>query len=304
MEWLEEHNYDSKQLKEGHKYTIGFITIAFIFGCLSYLVLRYSSGAKFTDFYAAFSGIIGGLVGGLITLEGVRRTVYAQIKVESLKLIPNKVVHLHKLKREIKSLEAIREEFEAHRSDLNHYTDLDFTASSEDMAWHLIKLVDPYKEVMTLASKSFEDKEEELIKIVAEIDLKMYYKITQLFKELNTELKVLESSVESANILIHFPDEGLGVMKSAITVYDESISSNNGVLRGNETFVNTMKRGKIMFRGDIISENPSATVAKQILKVAPHLQTIVNSLDKRIKELKDMRKQRLDGYEKLDKTML
>ncbi|CAI8951498.1 hypothetical protein EMIT0210MI2_270006 [Priestia megaterium] len=303
---MEGHKHEGTKLRESQKYTFIAIGIVMTFLCASALVL-FAKSTDMKDLYAAFSGILGGLIGGLITLEGVRRTVYAQNDIESLKLIPNKVVNLHTLRREIKPLENLKEELEYIRSELNHYTNIDPETADEQMSKFLIEIIPSYKELATIASKSFENDEEELVKIVAEIDLKMYYQVNQMFRELNAEFEKLKEVIESIKFDIQFNDRVLQKKYTdVLRFYDETITvdKNNGKRSGEELFVTLMGRCRITYGEETASEKPSTIIVKQILKAVPQLQTIVNCLDKRIIEIANMRQHRLDQYEKLDKTML
>lgn len=304
---MEGHKHEGTRLKESQKYTFIAIGIVMTFICASALVL-FAKSTDMKDLYAAFSGILGGLIGGLITLEGVRRTVYAQNDIESLKLIPNKVVNLHTLRREIKPLENLKEELEYIRSELNHYTNIDPKTEDEQMSKFLIEIIPSYKELATIASKSFENDEEELVKIVAEIDLKMYYKVNQMFRELNAEFEKLKEVIEAIKFDIQFKDRVLQKKyTNVLRFYDETITvdRNHGNRKGEEElFVTLMGRCSITYNEETTSQAASTIIVKQILKAVPQLQTIVNCLDKRIIEIANMRQHRLDQYEKLDKTML
>lgn len=300
VEWLEEHNYDSKQLKEREKYTIVVITIitAFIFSTFLILVYGYHASDKLRNLYiavyAALFSIVGGLIGGLITLEGVRRTVYAQRDIESQKLIPNKIVHLNKLRRDIKLLEDTQKDIEFEKSELNYYADLKCDLDSEEMGLKLVNIIPSYRKVMELTSKPWNDIEDDFVKTVAEIDLEMYYKVSQTFKELHTEFERLKEAVAAAGIAIHFPEDG--VVKTALQLYDDII-----VIKEKRAtditayeFAVKMQRGKIS----------SGIIVNEILKSIPHLTVMDSLLKKRISELETMIDGKLKGFEKFSREIL
>lgn len=300
MEWLGEHNYDSKQLKAEQKYTLIFIAIVISFGFFSYLILAYGYHASeqlrntYIAIYAAFFSIIGGLIGGLITLEGVRRTVYAQRDIESLKLIPNKIVHLNKLRRDIKLLKDTQKNIEFEKSELNYYTDLKCDLDSEEMGLKLVDIIPSYRKVLKLTSKPWNDIEDDFVKTVAEIDLEMYYKVSQTFKELNTEFERLKEAVASADIIIHFPQDKIA--KTALQLYDDIIV----IKEERATSITAYEFGVMLQRGNI----PAGRIVNEILKSIPHLTVIDSLLNKRISELETMINEKLKGFERFSRQIL
>ncbi|MFS0621790.1 hypothetical protein, partial [Priestia megaterium] len=283
-----------KKLTGRQRYTLIFICIFIAFAYISCLVLLFNGKKSGVEIYTAFSGILGGLIGGLITLEGVRRTVYAQMDIESLKLIPNKVVHLNKLKRNIKLLETIKEDIAFDRSELNHYMNLKCDINSDKMGHHLVDIIPSYKRITELTSTSIEDIEDTLVKTVAEIDLQMYYKVSQTFKEFNEEFEILEEAVASVSSKIYLPNQG--IRKNILELYDETIK----IQEGQPTYMSAVSFVHYVQSGDI----PPGQIVNEILKTVPHLTVIANRLDKRISELKTMIDEKLEEFEKFGKQIL
>ncbi|KXY61730.1 hypothetical protein [Bacillus cereus] len=77
---------------------IGFLVICFS------LILIFKL-AEFKDVLAFIASIVGGMVGGLLTLLGVQQTIVGQREQEALKLVPGKIVSLHKLNRKLETLQ-------------------------------------------------------------------------------------------------------------------------------------------------------------------------------------------------------
>jgi len=284
---LETNKHKGTQLKDSQKYTFIFIAIGMTFICASALVL-FAKGTDMKDLYAAFSGIIGGLIGGLVTLEGVRRTVYAQTDIESLKLIPQKLIYLHKLKKEMKFLENIKDKVSSWASEMSHFEDLNYDDESEEIGYHLISLLEEFEEIREFSSKSLEDEEYKFIEIVSEIDLNIYHRMRQLFEEFNLLLKPLNIIVQSVEVFIKIPGE-----RHVKNIMDLSNKYTRGEI-GEETFINYINSSNVT----------CGHIVKDIHKSLPFLQLIYSDLDRGIKELNIMIDAKFKEFKELDKKIL
>lgn len=284
---MDTNKYKGTQLKDGQKYTFIFIGIGMTFVCASALVL-FAKETDMKDLYAAFSGIIGGLIGGLVTLEGVRRTVYAQTDIESLKLVPQKLIHLHKLKKEMKFLENIRDKVSFWESEMKCLENLDYGDESEEIGYQLISLLGEFEEIRRFSSKSLEDEEYRFIEIVSEIDLNIYHKTRQLFEELSLLLKPLNTVIQSVEVFIKIPGE-----KHFKNILDLSNQYNKGEI-GEETFITYINSSNVT----------CGHIVKDIQKTLPFLHLISYTLDRKIKELNVMVDAKFKEFKELDKKIL
>lgn len=287
MDLLERHKHEGLQLKESQKYTFIFIGIGMTFICASALVLL-AKGTDMKDLYAAFSGIIGGLIGGLITLEGVRRTVYSQMDIESLKLMPNKLVHLHKLKKEMKALKDIRDSLSMWKSSIGNANPLTYEDKSKEMGHLLLSALESFKEIKKFTLQPLDEEEYRFIEIVSEIDLDIYYKMRQLFEELTSDFKNLNNTIQSINLSVQMEYE-----RHPSSVMDLFNKYNSGSL-GENGFITLINS----------TNTTCGHVLKDIRKSLPYLETMHNSIDKRIEELNIMIDAKFKEFKELDKKIL
>lgn len=292
MEWLGDNKHSGAQLKGSQKYAFAFIAIGMTFVCASALVL-FAKSTDMKDLYAAFSGILGGLIGGLITLEGVRRTVYAQTEIESLKLVPKKVLHLYKLKRDIVVLKKIKDNFSKWQRNMGSGQELNYDDESKEGEDLLIKLIPDYSMIREFIYKDLDDTEYNFVEISSEIDLTIYHKIRQLFKEFNDEIILLRETVQSFDLDLEFDYKS--EIHNIIQLYNKCIiiKTVDGkiITEGREPFANTLRGSK----------TKTSEITNQLLRCLPHLQKIHNSLDKRILELDVMIDQK---FKELDQKIL
>lgn len=304
MEWLEEHNYDSKQLKEGQKYTIVFITIvtAFIFSTYLILVYGYHTSGKLRNLYiavyAALFSIVGGLIGGLLTLEGVRRTVYAQKEIEAIKLIPNKLLHLYKLKKKDGFFKDIREKVENWRWHLSYYPPPRNDDRSKETYNQLFELIIDYKKLKEFVKRPYDSEEEyKIIEISSEIDMDLYYRVVQIFDDLDKLLKTLDQTLLSVEYEMLFPDQK--ILKNVVILFDECITvqvDDNGDKRfiNDYTFINQMNSSDIT-PGQIINAMKNAI---------PNLEAIDTCLDTGLNEVHNIMETKEKEFKKNKKGTL
>jgi hypothetical protein len=174
-----------KSYRGEYQVVVVSIIIGFGFVYASCLVM-FSSETAWKDIYAAACSIVGGVIGGLITLEGVKRTVFAQRDLEAEKLIPHKLVKLHELTNRI---DEVADEF-------NDITSI--------MPFHLRKRVESFQGV-DKSQKYMDEKidryiafyenlknlEYEFIEIVSQIDINTYKAIKSVFKKFKEEYSPL-----------------------------------------------------------------------------------------------------------------
>lgn len=146
------------------------------------LDLLLEAKTEWKDVYAAACSIVGGVIGGIITLEGVKRTILAQKDQESLKLIPTKLVALHKLtmqKEEV--IGSISEEI------WNICREFSNSLKSNYSIKGIKNFVDVFFELHKLKNYTLQEKEYELIEVASQIDIEIYKEIVLLFEELRKE---------------------------------------------------------------------------------------------------------------------
>lgn len=275
MEWLKDNKDEYKQLTSSQKYTFMFISIAIIFIYVSYLVML-DDHTNFKDLYAAFCAILGGLIGGLITLEGVKRTVYAQREIESQKLVPIKLLNLYKLKKELKFFEDIKVKVDKWERNLDYYAPHGNDDRSIDAFTQLFKIIRDYKKIKKFAESSLEDKECLFIKISSEIDIELYYEIVQIFEELNTKIKLLDEALESVNFVIYNRDQK--EVRDVTDLYNEFVMREE--YDGVEKF-----DGSIFIDYMNASDRTPGQIVNTMRKAILHLQGIYHCLDTGVNEL-------------------
>ena len=190
-----------KQGKNDDGYTIIFLLITVLVLYASCLVVL-SKATEWKDIYAAGCSIVGGIVGGLLTLQGVKQTIYAQRKItletieeqrkqDALKLIPQKLVALHNLTTEIESF----------TSEVTKMTVL----SSYSLFLKAIKLsgIEEYRDYMNKKVNKIEEfyknlnnKEYKLIEVVSQVDVDTYKTVKVVFKRIKQECEWFLASSE------------------------------------------------------------------------------------------------------------
>lgn len=128
--------------------------------------------------------VVGGLLGGYITLIGVKQTIWGQREQESIKLIPQKLVNLHKLSKQIKEFTTLFSEgiHQIHEMG-NEVGEREFLDTSEIIDEYFKctnKIVDIFNGLM--------DKEYDFIDIGSGIDIEIYKDIKALFETLGEKL--------------------------------------------------------------------------------------------------------------------
>ncbi|MDU9695562.1 hypothetical protein O0Q50_30635 [Priestia aryabhattai] len=183
------------QLKDNEKDIIMYISITILFVYVSCLLLIGSAELK--DVYAAASSIAGGVIGGLITLQGVKRTIYAQREItlegvkatisaqkdfESQKLIPQKLVKLHELDKKIVEF---RSDFLVLRIMWK------MLEQSKQPSQELVEEIKNYRAFLYELGKKVSIKEYEFVDISSQIDIDTYKKIKWVFDGIEEEIKVI-----------------------------------------------------------------------------------------------------------------
>ncbi|MED3982210.1 hypothetical protein [Priestia megaterium] len=221
------------QLKNNEKDIVIFIIIAFAFGYISYLVLLAST-TDLKDIYAGACSVAGGVIGGIITLQGVKRTIVAQREItlegvertitaqreitlegvkatieaqkeqEMLKLIPQRLIALHGLTKEI-------EQFNEKVTELTWITSHD-EGFEEDKIGDLkasIKYMNEKIEKVIDFFEGLNDTEYRFIGIVSKIDIDIYKTVKIAFDRLKQEYVWLLASSELQDYyaIVFFPEK-------------------------------------------------------------------------------------------------
>jgi len=193
-----------KQKEYNGEYQVVVISIivGYIFVYFSCLVM-FSSKTEWKDIYAAACSIAGGVIGGLITLEGVKRTILAQREItletfgeqrkqEALKLIPQKLVALHKLTRK---KEEFIEDFSCEILNISSKIER-FVEDSIEGDSSITIDDNTIKEFFKLylginkVELSIREKEYEFIEIVSQIDIEIYKKTKLVFDNLESQFRI------------------------------------------------------------------------------------------------------------------
>ncbi|QLC85409.1 hypothetical protein [Priestia megaterium] len=206
---MEDTKENEKTVKININYMIILVIIAFVFSYVSCVALLGRS-TDLNDVYVSFCAILGGLVGGLITLEGVKRTILAQREItlegvkatieaqreqEALKLIPQKIVALHKLDRKVSDFFVeVSIKIGGWAIELKVF-EKDSSLSVSDK----VKIfLTSYEEANEFYLYKLKDREYEFIEIVSQIDIDLYKIIKSSFDEL--EQKLNETLLRKSNL--------------------------------------------------------------------------------------------------------
>ncbi|MGE7686751.1 hypothetical protein [Peribacillus simplex] len=121
--------------------------------------------------------VVGGLLGGYITLIGVKQTIWGQREQESIKLIPQKLIAIHSL---IKKLAQFRDKFSGDALRIEYYKTMSIP-----------KMTSQFHEGFELLinfSFNLSDLEYEFIEIVSQVDIEMYKEIKSFFDEFEVNI--------------------------------------------------------------------------------------------------------------------
>ncbi|WP_180228802.1 hypothetical protein, partial [Bacillus cereus] len=120
----------------------------------------------------------------LLTLLGVRQTIEAQKEQEALKLIPLKLVNLHKLDIEFKKFH------EGFNNEINNiFRDMskEFDQTEEKNTNTTWKMAMKYRDRLGGYVKGLEEEEHELVEYASQIDIEVYKKLKEIFKYIDSE---------------------------------------------------------------------------------------------------------------------
>ncbi|MGG3193939.1 hypothetical protein [Priestia aryabhattai] len=218
---MEDTKENEKTVKININYMVILVVIAFVFSYVSCVALLGKS-TDLNDVYVSFCAILGGVVGGLITLEGVKRTILAQREItlegvketieaqrsiEAQKLIPHKLVKLHELTRELKSLGEIRQKCGTWSWEIRNFSPKSNNYVSEVTEENFINCVNYYGEIRELTFHTLDDIEYKFVKIASEIDIDVYKEVKFIFGLLKDEFKNLIDSYTLEKYML-FDDKG------------------------------------------------------------------------------------------------
>lgn len=167
--------------------------IVFIF--LSLLLITFTSTEwkdMYTTFFSIFGSVVGGLLGGYITLLGVQRTIEGQREQESLKLIPQKIIGLHKLIKKIDNLES---KFMSSTFRIRSICNKDYSIEE------IKKIIDDGFGSLITFGAEIKNIEYEFIEIVSQIDIETYKDIKQFFDQLEGHFDKVAYSDTIDNLL-------------------------------------------------------------------------------------------------------
>lgn len=176
----------------GNKYDYSHIVVRCVIGVIIFIVasltMSFFTNTSPNDVYTvAFSmagSVIGGVAGGLLTLAGVRQTINAQKEQEALKLIPLKLVNLHKLDIEFKKF---HEGFNNEVNSVFRGMSKEFDQTEEKSTSTTWKLAMKYRDRLGGYVKGLEEEEHELIEYASQIDIEVYKKLKEIFKYIDSE---------------------------------------------------------------------------------------------------------------------
>ncbi|MFE4243191.1 hypothetical protein [Peribacillus butanolivorans] len=177
-----------RDLKDFDFVVVLAVIFAIIFFSISILLITFTTTEwkdMYTTFFSVFGSIVGGLLGGYITLLGVQRTVWAQREQESVKLIPQKLIKIHSLDKEIR---VFRLDFNTYLLKLNSI-EQHKSKSKEELSRYINE---GFLDLIRFRSE-LSNRELKFIEIVSYIDIDIYNQIKSIFDDFEVELDAVES---------------------------------------------------------------------------------------------------------------
>lgn len=185
----------------GNKYDYNHIVVRCVIGVIIFIVISLlmsffantSPNDVYTVTFTITGSIIGGIAGGLLTLLGVRQTIEAQKEQEALKLIPLKLVNLHKLDIEFKKFHA---EFKNEINNIFRDMDEGFHQTEEKDTRTTWKMAMKYRNRVGDYVKGLEEKEHALVEYASQIDIEVYKKLKEVFKYIDIQFVKVYSEID------------------------------------------------------------------------------------------------------------
>lgn len=193
--------------KESGGYTLILLLISIIFLVISFALLLKAK-TEWKDVYAAACSIAGGVIGGVITLEGVKRTILAQREItlegvketieaqrsiESQKLIPHKLVKLHQLEDKIDNFSTSLFKIPIARDNLQN--------NKAKPRKELIELIKSEHDRLYKLHDIIIKNEYEFIEVSSQVDIDTYKKLTSYIRELKLRLAKALHNYDSLDFL-------------------------------------------------------------------------------------------------------
>ncbi|MFE9076911.1 hypothetical protein [Bacillus mobilis] len=184
-----------------NKYDYNYIVVRCVIGIIVFIVISllmsFFTNTSANDVYTvAFSmtgSVIGGLVGGLLTLAGVRQTINSQKEQEALKLIPLKLVNLHKLDMKFKGFnERFKKEIYNVLRDMSE----EFDQTEEKDTSTTWKIAMKYRDRLRGYVKGLEEEEHGLIEYASQIDIEVYKKLKLVFEYIDNQFGEVYSEID------------------------------------------------------------------------------------------------------------
>ncbi|QDZ88697.1 hypothetical protein [Priestia megaterium] len=193
--------------KDRGGYSLILLIISIIFLVISFALLLITK-TEWKDVYAAACSIAGGVIGGVITLEGVKRTILAQREItlegvketieaqrniESQKLIPHKLVKLHQLEDKIDNFSTSLFKIPIARDNLQN--------NKAKPRKELIELIKSEHDRLYKLHDIIIKNEYEFIEVTSQVDIDTYKKLTSYIRELKLRLAKALHNYESLDFL-------------------------------------------------------------------------------------------------------
>ncbi|AUO12326.1 hypothetical protein [Priestia megaterium] len=281
---MEDKQLNGKPVKMSITYTVGFIIIISLFGYVSAVALIGRS-TELKDVYTAFCALLGGLIAGLITMAGVTQTVRSNKELESRKLIPQKLVKLYELNRELEFFQELKNQSKKWLDILETYN---FNNTAEIVPEDFIRCIDCYGEMKEFTFEILSNKEYTFIKLASEVDIEVYNTINKTFADLRKSFENLLNKNELPNFYVHSTTENKVVLLAELlsAYFEEKIEQ--GRTKGEK--VKLLK---------FINEDKNLTyktLVNKILKCEDPLREIYLELPESIENLKVLIEQKSKEY--------
>ncbi|PEL49577.1 hypothetical protein CN605_02265 [Bacillus toyonensis] len=178
-----------KKQGKDDRYIFLLMVIGILFFWISFISFHMSS-LKWNDIFAGACS----LAGGILTVIGVQMTIVAQRKQESLKLVPSKILALHKLRKVNKEY---RKSFENNviKQLISHFDDLGIPILTEHSQGYV-------KNLPFISSKlndyrmSLYEEEIKFVELASKVDIEVYEQVKSIFESIDKKMRDLISFKE------------------------------------------------------------------------------------------------------------
>ncbi|OPA09926.1 hypothetical protein [Bacillus cereus] len=175
--------------KRDGSYILLLMVIGIIFFWLAFISFHMSA-LEWKDIFAGGCS----LAGGILTVIGVQMTIVAQRKQESLKLVPGKILALHKLRKATKKYR-VNFKNDVIKQTNGYFKDLGVRYLNENNEIYIMNLPSISEKLNDYRMNLYEE-EIEFVELASQIDIEVYEQVKVIFEDIDTKMRKLISFKE------------------------------------------------------------------------------------------------------------